>query len=88
MCTSHVCSPHCQVRSGPRGLQRTNKDLVDGLSYALYNRLRWSQRPEDIANLAVYLLQTKQYFKLQAHLSSVFAKSERQIIEDIFRVSH
>ena len=57
-----LCNPplaYCscmQVRGG-RGLQRTNRDLVDGLFFALYHRLRWSSRTEDVANLAVYLLQ-------------------------------
>ena len=44
-----------QVRAS-RGLQRTNKDLSDGMAHSLLCRLRWSGRPEDQATLAVILL--------------------------------
>ena len=47
-----------QVRAS-RGLQRTNKELSDGMAHSLLCRLRWSGRPEDQATLAVILLKVR-----------------------------
>ena len=44
------------MRSG-RGLQITNKDLSEGLAYALYTLLRWGTRPRDIAAFAMFFLE-------------------------------
>ena len=44
-----------QVKSA-RGLQRTNLDIQEGLTMALYTRLRWGRRPEDVASMAIWML--------------------------------
>ena len=38
------------------GLDRTNRELAEGLVNALHCRVKWGNRPEDAVNLAVILL--------------------------------
>jgi len=42
------------------GIQRTNRELVEGLSHSLLGRLRWGGRAKDNATLAVMLLKASQ----------------------------
>ena len=55
MCILTKPSAVLQVRTS-WGLQRTNRELTEGLSLAVASRLRWGGRPEDSATLAVMLL--------------------------------
>ncbi len=38
------------------GLERTNRELAEGLAHALHCRVKWGDRPEDAATLAVMLM--------------------------------
>jgi|LauGreSBDMM110SN_4_FD.fasta_scaffold94350_3 hypothetical protein len=38
----------------------TNREVTEGLLHALHNRIKWGDRPEDAANLAVILLKVTQ----------------------------
>ena len=68
------------------GLQRTNRELSEGLSLSLSCRLRWGGRSTDNATLAVILMRRKEYHRLQAFLTAFFKKPDSEMIKDIFEV--
>ena len=68
------------------GLQRTNRELTEGLSLSLSCRLRWGGRSTDNATLAVILMRRKEYHRLQAFLTAFFKKPDSEMIKDIFEV--
>ncbi|GAX79159.1 hypothetical protein CEUSTIGMA_g6599.t1 [Chlamydomonas eustigma] len=69
---------------GSWGLQRSNRELSEGLTHGLFYRLRWGGRPEDSAALAMILLKKKELFLLQMHLSNVFKRDDENMIQEIF----
>ena len=52
-----------QITSSEWGLDRTVEELIQGLSHALYYRLRWGGRYEDFASLAVILMKASKRYK-------------------------
>ena len=42
------------------GIQRTNRELTEGMSNSLSCRLRWGGRPADYATLAILLLKVSE----------------------------
>ena len=51
-----------QVMVGGASLELTNRDVSEGMLHALHNRVKWGDRPEDAASLAVILLKVRGHF--------------------------
>ncbi len=68
------------------GLQRSNRELAEGLTHGLYYRLRWGGRNEEAAALCIILLKNKKLFLLLMHLTNFFKKDDADMIKEIFEV--